>query len=129
MKENELFKRGVGHFNARRFFEAHEVWEELWLHATEPDKTFLQGLIQVAAAFHHYGRGNLGGARSLLAPGIAKIGEAPSDHRTVALAELRDSAEEWAKALDEGKDPGRKRLPRIRWVGRTEKGLISKQVS
>src|SRR5690348_17536429 len=63
-----LFRsRGIAHFNAREFFEAHEVWEERWLVAREPDKTFLQGLIQVAAACHHHARENARGAKSLLA--------------------------------------------------------------
>ena len=46
--ENEQFERGVAHFDAREFFEAHEAWEELWLRAAEPQKTFLQGIIQLA---------------------------------------------------------------------------------
>ena len=58
MKESEQFRKGVVLFNARKFFEAHEVWEELWLVEPEPEKTFLQGLIQVAAACHHDSRGN-----------------------------------------------------------------------
>jgi len=30
----------------------------VWLKAIEPDKTFLQGLIQITAALHHWQRGN-----------------------------------------------------------------------
>ena len=57
-REDRRLMRGVAHFNAQEYFEAHEVWEELWLVAREPEKTFLQGLIQVAAAFHHHAREN-----------------------------------------------------------------------
>src|SRR5271163_2127749 len=71
--KNDKFQRGLEHFNAREFFEAHEVWEEIWLVEDEPEKTFLQGIIQIAAAFHHYRRGNSDGAESLLAAGIVKI--------------------------------------------------------
>jgi len=41
-------------YDAGEFFTAHEAWEKPcgWK-APEPDKTFLQGLIQVTAAFHH----------------------------------------------------------------------------
>jgi len=46
-----------------KFFEAHEVLEELWLHAIEPERTFLKGLIHVAVALHHHQRGNGHGAR------------------------------------------------------------------
>jgi len=116
MKESEKFQRGLAYFNARQFFEAHEAWEELWLVEPEPEKTFLQGLIQLAAAFHHYGRGNLGGARSLLAAGIAKLARFPDDHRGLALAELRAETERWAKMLKGGKGPGKRRPPRIQLV-------------
>jgi predicted metal-dependent hydrolase len=115
-RENEVFKRGLEHFNAREFFEAHEVWEEIWLREPEPEKTFLQGLIQLAAAFHHYGRGNRRGAESLLAAGIIKLGRFPVDHRGFALDELRSQAREWAQMLGAGSDPGPRRLPRIRSV-------------
>ncbi|MFZ3199626.1 MAG: DUF309 domain-containing protein [Candidatus Acidiferrales bacterium] len=113
-RENEIFERGLEHFNAREFFEAHEVWEEIWLREAEPEKTFLQGLIQLAAAFHHYERGNRRGAESLLAAGIVKLGRFPGDHRGFALAELRSEAGKWAEMLGEGSDPGPRRLPRIR---------------
>jgi len=122
MKESDPFERGIAEFNTRSFFEAHEVWEEIWLRAGEPEKTFLQGLIQVAAAFHHYGRGNTRGAGSLLAAGIAKLERFPDDHRGLALAEFRRSAGEWRDALETGTDPGRSKLPKIRRAARPADG-------
>src|SRR5258707_15213698 len=68
--ESELFAHGVALFNTRYFFEAHEAWEEIWLHTPPPEKTFLQGLIQVTAAFHHQSRENLRGTASLLRAGL-----------------------------------------------------------
>jgi uncharacterized protein len=116
MKESEKFRSGVTYFNAQQFFEAHEVWEEVWLVEPEPEKTFLQGLIQLAAAFHHYGRGNLRGARSLLAAGIAKLARFADDHSGLALAKLRGEAGQWAKILEAEKSPGRRRPPQIQFV-------------
>lgn len=113
-EHDRKFQEGLAHFNARRFFEAHESWEEIWLTEAEPEKTFLQGLIQVAAAFHHYGRGNRGGAESLLTSGIVKLGRFPENHGGLALGELRSVAKEWARALGEGEDPDASHLPRIR---------------
>ena len=43
---------GLRCFHSSTFFEAHEHWESVWLAAQEPEKTLLQGLIQVAASFH-----------------------------------------------------------------------------
>ncbi|MBZ5503021.1 MAG: DUF309 domain-containing protein [Acidobacteriia bacterium] len=110
MTANEQFQRGVALFNAHKFFEAHEAWEELWLLEPEPEKTFLQGLIQLAAAFHHYRRGNSRGAKSLLAAGLAKLERFPSRHRGLALEELRAQAAAWVLWLG-GKD-GRHPPPR-----------------
>jgi len=57
-------KKGIALFNDREFWHAHEAWEEIWLKATGEEKVFLQGLIQLAAAYHHVQRGTLrGGAR------------------------------------------------------------------
>ncbi len=50
---NDPFARGARLFDAGRFFEAHEAWEERWRVATDrAERDLLQGLIQVAAAFH-----------------------------------------------------------------------------
>ena len=115
-EKDEKFERGLRHFNAREFFEAHEVWEEIWLVEDEPEKTFLQGIIQIAAAFHHYRRGNADGAETLLAAGIVKISRFPADHHGLAILELREAAKSWARALGEMQRPGDERLPAIRVV-------------
>ncbi|MGH9713738.1 MAG: DUF309 domain-containing protein [Candidatus Acidiferrales bacterium] len=112
----EKFELGLAHFNSRRFFEAHEVWEEVWLVEAEPEKTFLQGLIQVAAAFHHYMRRNPSGAESLLASGIVKLSRFPEQHHGLSIGELRAISKQWARLLGEGKDPGSARLPKIERV-------------
>jgi hypothetical protein len=56
---------GILFFNQRDFFEAHEVWESIWLETTGPGRTFYQGLIQAAVALYHFGNGNLRGAMKL----------------------------------------------------------------
>ena len=56
---------GIRWFNQRHFFEAHEVWEDLWRDDRGPSRRFFQGLIQVAVCLHHFGHGNTRGARKL----------------------------------------------------------------
>ena len=110
---DEKFRRGLDQFNHGHFFEAHETWEEIWLPAPEPEKTFLQGIIQVAAGFHHYTRGNRSGAGSLLQAGVKKLDRFSRKHRGLKLEELRAAARRWIAALAAGTDPGREELPRI----------------
>ncbi len=119
-EKEEKFERGLRHFNAREFFEAHEVWEEIWLVEDEPEKTFLQGIIQIAAAFHHFRRGNSDGAETLLAAGIVKMMRFPADHRGLAIHDLREEAKFWARAVGEMQRPSGERLPAIRRLNSSE---------
>src|SRR5947209_2183929 len=40
-------------WNERRYYEAHDVLEELWLNTDTNDDNFFKGLIQAAGAFVH----------------------------------------------------------------------------
>jgi predicted metal-dependent hydrolase len=60
-----LYLEGIKHFNECDFFEAHEVWEELWTDYRGESRKFYQGLIQAAVALFHFGNGNIRGARKL----------------------------------------------------------------
>jgi uncharacterized protein len=94
----EKFHGGIILFNSGEFFKAHEVWEEIWMAAFEPEKTFLQGLIQLAAAFHHYSRGNRNGAQSLATAALDKLERFPGDYSGINLAALLRSARKWLGA-------------------------------
>ena len=56
---------GIVLFNRGDFFEAHEVWEALWMETFGPEKPFLQGLIQAAVGLCHFCNGNVRGAAKL----------------------------------------------------------------
>ena len=64
---------GLCRYNAGEYFTAHEAWETVWLEAQEPDRTFLQGLIQVTAAFHHLRRNNPVGTGRLLHAALRRL--------------------------------------------------------
>ncbi len=56
---------GILFFNEGDYFEAHEVWEDLWSEAAGPERRFYQGLIQAAVGLHHFSSGNVRGAAKL----------------------------------------------------------------
>lgn len=112
-EEKEKFQQGIDQFNSGQFFEAHESWEEIWLAAPEPEKTFLQGIIQVSAAFHHYRRDNRAGAESLLGEGLRKLDRFPSMHRGLKIAELREFVRYWLVALERDDREVLQRAPRL----------------
>jgi hypothetical protein len=60
-----LYAQGIRFFNECKFFEAHETWEELWTEYRGPARRFYQGLIQAAVALHHFGNGNIRGAKKV----------------------------------------------------------------
>jgi uncharacterized protein len=102
---------GLKCYRSEEFFEAHEHWELVWLECAEPEKTFLQSLIQVSAAFHHLGRGNQTGARSLLTRALRRLERYPDRFGGVEVAGLRESLGAWLLAMDAGKAGGE--FPRI----------------
>jgi uncharacterized protein len=85
---------GADHFNARRFWDAHESWEAIWLHAQTDVEQFLQGLIQVAAAYHHVQRGTFRGAVRLFDSGLRRLEPFARDFCGIS----RDAVESAARA-------------------------------
>ena len=91
---------GLRCFHSGAFFESHEHWELVWLTAPEPEKTFLQGLIQVAASFHHFQRGNCLGTISLLRSALRRLDKYPEVFAGIAVAPLRVAVRSWLEALE-----------------------------
>jgi len=85
--------QGIAEFNRRRFFEAHEVWEELWHQYRHDDRTMLQGLIQVAVGCYHLQTNNLDCASSLIGKGLAKLSGYDERHAQTDRGILKDQSE------------------------------------
>jgi predicted metal-dependent hydrolase len=93
---------GLRCYRSEEFFEAHEHWETAWLACAEPEKTFLQSLIQVSAAFHHLRRGNAIGATSLLTRALLRLGRFPEVYGGIEVEALRGSIRAWLNVLRDG---------------------------
>ena len=63
--ERKLYYDGIRLFNEHEFFDAHEVWEDIWRMAYGLKNSFYQGMIQCAVALEHYRRSNPRGVVSL----------------------------------------------------------------
>ncbi len=112
-EKDRLYQKGLEAFNYAHFYDAHEHWEEVWLETPNPEKMFLQGFIQVAAAFHHYSRENLQGTRNLLQAGLLKLDCFPEVHGGLEIEALREAVRGWLAALDVGEIPESIKVPRI----------------
>ncbi len=91
---------GLRFYRNREFFLAHEHWEGVWLRLEEPEKSFLQALIQTAAAFHHFHRGNSIGAASLLRRALRRLQLCPSCFGGISVTLLSVEIYEWVEALE-----------------------------
>ncbi len=69
----ELFCQGIQQFNQRQFFDCHETLEQLWLKQSGEEKELIQGLIQLAVAYHHLLAGNKRGALKLFKRGLLRL--------------------------------------------------------
>ena len=63
------YLEGAALFDHGEYFDAHEVWEDLWHDGPAADRRFVQSLIQAAVALYHWGRGNQAGAARLFGSG------------------------------------------------------------
>ena len=97
--------RGVELFNQRRFFECHEVWEELWKPSAGETRRLYQGLIQAAAALYHARRGNRAGALAVWSKAEAKLELSPERHRGLSIATLRADLKDYFQSDPLGSPP------------------------
>jgi predicted metal-dependent hydrolase len=92
---------GLELFNRAQFFDAHEVLEEIWraLPRASAAKKHLQGLVQLAVAFHHESHGNLRGARSVIDRALRNLTGAETSFPALDLDPLRANIADWQKHL------------------------------
>jgi len=101
LEENHRLARE--HFNAGRFFPAHEAWETAWKQARGTDETeFFKGLSQLGAGCTHLLRGNAHGASTLLRRAAGRIAPYPDGHRGVHTGAVARAAVACADAVDRG---------------------------
>jgi uncharacterized protein len=69
-------------------FYAHEVLEGPWHLAAEPERSFWQGLAQLAVGLTHVQRGNPVGSVTLLRRAAERLAEYEDGHEGVAVARI-----------------------------------------
>lgn len=95
------FWQGVEQFNAGQFYACHDTLEALWIEASEPEKTFYQGILQIAVALYHLGNRNWRGAVILLGEGRNRLRRYPSNYGGINVEELLQESGELLTALQE----------------------------
>ncbi len=96
------WREGATLFNERRYFESHEVWEALWHDVGGDERQLLQGLIQLAAAYHHLAHGNRSGAEYLYRRGRERLSRWVPARAGLPVAELLEQVDRDFAALNAG---------------------------
>jgi uncharacterized protein len=106
--EEETLREGIDLFNQERFWEAHEVLEEIWHPATGVERDTIQGLILTAAALVHYQKNEKTVCISILGRARQKLGAL--DHfKGLDIKQLKTGIEEILRA-------SKPRLLKIEWI-------------
>ena len=69
----ELLCVALNHFNNHEWYEAHDVFEEIWNSVDGDERQVIQGMLQVSVSQFHLSKGNLNGATILLGEGLGRI--------------------------------------------------------
>jgi predicted metal-dependent hydrolase len=90
-KDDPRFLKGIEEFNQQLFFECHETLEEIWLEDHGQDRTFYQGIIQIAAGYFKWQQGVPAGALKLWRTGLEKIAAYGPVHLGVNVEALSEA--------------------------------------
>lgn len=77
-------------FNARSYYESHDVFEEEWADARGPRREALKALVKLAAGMYHLQTSGFQGAENLLSSGLTALDALPPEEIFVEIDPLRD---------------------------------------
>ncbi len=100
-----LYLRGIQLYGDGRFFDCHEVLEELWTPTRGPHRLFLQALIHFAVAFVHQERGNPVGAQGQLRKALRKLKPYRPIYEGVDTGLLYREGQACLRRIDGGESP------------------------
>ena len=110
-----LVREGTELFHAGSYFAAHEAWEEVWRSTMPEPRDLFQGLVQLAAAFHHLrDRRRPDVARRVLAKVRSRLAAVAPRAAGLDVAAVLDQIAAWEEwlATPTGEPPP---LPRLTW--------------
>ena len=97
-------REGIRLFNQGQFFASHEILEEFYQEADAENRPFLEGLIQLAAAFRMFSEfGETKGPVRMIYQAVIRFENFQPDYLQVRVQDLCQAAEGWAKAMEAAK--------------------------
>ena len=108
-------RQGINLFNEGRFFESHEALEALYQDTEAVNKPFIEGLIQIAAAFRIFSEfGEVKGPIRMIYQALVRFENYQPDFLQVRVHELSGNLESWARHAQEASNaPPAPPIPKI----------------
>jgi predicted metal-dependent hydrolase len=108
-------REGIRLFNEGRFFNCHETLETFYQETEEANKPFLEGLIQLAAAFRLFcDFGEVKGSVRMIYQALIRFENYQPAFLQVRVQDLCRAAEAWAKAAEHAEaKPSASSIPKI----------------
>ena len=112
-------RAGIALFNQGEFFQCHEALEAFYHDTVEENKPFLEGLVQLAAAFRLVcDFGQVRGPVRMIYQALIRCENYQPDFLQIRVTELCQAAEKWAKAAEAaGAKPAEADIPKIELHG------------
>ena len=101
----------VEFFNQSLWYEAHDIFEELWHETSDPERRTLQGILQISVAQLHLERGNKNGAKILFGEGLGRLRKNGTPTLGLDITRLCLIVEERLKQLQLEGDPDQCSIP------------------
>ena len=99
-------REGIRLFNEGQFFECHEIWEGFYHETDEANKPFVEGLIQLAAAFRMCcDFQEVRGPVRMMHQALIRFENYQPAFLQIRLKELCEAVERWAEAAEKPADP------------------------
>ncbi|MCS6813634.1 MAG: DUF309 domain-containing protein [Cyanobacteria bacterium] len=98
-----VFWQGIDEFNRGDYYACHDTLEALWMEAAEPERTFYQGILQIAVALYHLHNQNQRGAMILLGEGNNRLQRYCPDYSGIDVNNLLDQSVLFLRVLQQGK--------------------------
>ena len=110
------FKKAVELFNDGEWYDAHDVFEELWHETADPHRRCLQGVLQVAVAQLHLQRNNRRGATILFGEALGRLKRPGTPDLGLDIKVLCTCVEQRLRSLQFEEDPELCTVPVLRVV-------------
>jgi predicted metal-dependent hydrolase len=116
---DKAFWQGIEEFNQEEFYACHDTLEALWMEANEPERSFYQGILQIAVGCYHLNNSNVRGAIILLGEGSRRLRHYEEDYGGINLTALRESSQKLLESLQNNPEitsGARQHFPKIQRI-------------